>query len=174
MSKYLPTHGFRWLTASEVADFDIRLYEDDQEDGFILEVDLKYPHHLHDQHSDYPLAAEQLEITSDMLSEHQRELYPKHKIAPTKKLTPNLLDKTNYIVHSSNLKYYQEQGLEITKIHRVLTFKQSSWLKKYVDFNSDQRGLATSTFEKNFFKLMNNAVFGKQGSSPPPTHLAHF
>ena len=70
MSKYLPTHGFRWLTASEVANFDIRLYEDEQEDGFILEVDLKYPHHLHDQHSDYPLAAEQLEITSDMLSEH--------------------------------------------------------------------------------------------------------
>ena len=105
--------------------------------------------------------AEDLEITSDMLSEFQKHEYPPHKLRPTKKLTPNLLDKTRYIVHSSNLKYYLEQGMELTKVHRVLTFKQSPWLREYVEFNSAQRSRATSDFEKSFFKLMNNSVFGE-------------
>ena len=161
MSKHLPTHGFRWLTEAEIRDLIISAIDEEGEDGYILEVDLRYPAHLHQKHNDYPLAAEHLEITSDMLSEYQKDKYPKHKLRPTSKLTPNLLDKTRYIVHSSNLKYYLEQGMELTKVHRVLTFKQSPWLREYVEFNSTQRGLATSEFAKNFFKLMNNSVFGE-------------
>lgn len=161
MSKPLPTHGFRWLTETQIRNLMILNIDEDDEDGYIFEVDLHYPDNIHDKHNDYPLAAEHLVITPDMLSDYQKDNYPSAKLRPTKKLTPNLMDKSNYIVHGNNLKYYLEQGLELTKIHRVLTFKQSRWLAEYVDFNSQKRSLATSSFEKNFFKLMNNSVFGK-------------
>ena len=160
MSKHLPTHGFRWLSEAETRALNIQMIPDDGEDGYILEVDLEYPSELHAKHNDYPLAAEHLTISSEMLSTFQQNTYPKDKLRPTQKLTPNLLNKTRYTVHYSNLKYYLEQGLKMTKIHRVLTFKQSPWLKPYVEFNSHQRAQAASDFEKNFFKLMNNSVFG--------------
>ena len=161
MSKPLPTHGFRWLSRDEINRLDIDKLNEWDENGYILEVDLEYPAELHDKHNDYPLAAEHLTISGEMLSSYQKSTFPKEKLRPTEKLTPNLLDKTRYTVHYSNLKYYLAQGLKLTRIHRALTFKQSAWLKPYVEFNSQQRALATSDFEKNFFKLMNNSVFGE-------------
>ena len=161
ISKHLPTHGFRWLTEVELRSLKIEAIAGDDEDGYIFEVDLQYPKHLHNHHNDYPLAPEHLEINSDMLSNFQRTTYIKDKLRPTKKLSPNLMDKHKYIVHYENLKDYLKMGTEVTRVHRVLTFKQSPWLKKYVDFNSKKRSEATTEFEKNFFKLMNNAVFGE-------------
>ena len=79
----------------------------------------------------------------------------------TEKLIPNLNNKLNYVVHETNLGLYQELGLEVLKIHRVLEFDQSDWLKPFIDFNTEKRKLATSTFESDFFKLFNNATFGK-------------
>jgi hypothetical protein len=76
-------------------------------------------------------------------------------------LIPNLNNKTKYVVHARNLQLYLSLGLELTKVHRVLSFDQTAWLKKYIDFNTSQRAIATSDFEKDFFKLMNNAIFGK-------------
>ena len=163
MSQYLPTHGFRWLTRDEIDHLSTRIHSlnDFDEDGYIFEVDLRYPTRLHDQHNDYPLAPEHLEVTSNMLSPFQQTTYPKHRLQKTKKLVPNLMDKHKYIVHYRNLKYYLEKGMELTHIHRVLTFKQSPWLKSYVDFNTERRSQSTSEFEKSFFKLMNNSVFGE-------------
>ena len=79
----------------------------------------------------------------------------------TVRLAPNLYDKKKYVVHGRNLKFYVEMGMIIKKIHRVLTFKQSKWLKDYIDFNTQMRAMATSGFEKDFYKLKNNSVFGK-------------
>ena len=90
-------------------------------------------------------------------------VYPKS--SPQKKLTPNLMDKSNYVVHYRNLKLYVQLGLVITKIHHVLAFKQSPWLRQYIDFNTHQRSLSNSGFLKDFFKLMNNSVFGKTQES---------
>ena len=96
-----------------------------------------------------------------MLSPFQNEKFPDNHKTPSVKLTPNLNDKHKYIVHYRNLKYYLSQGLVLKKVHRVLRFTQSCWLKAYIDFNTTMRSKATSSFGKDFFKLMNNAVFGK-------------
>ena len=121
---------------------------------------MEYPSILHRSHNDYPLAPERLTIDESMLSTFQQQ-FPSQQKKTSTKLAPNLYDKFNYVVHYRNLKFYLQQGLVIKKIHRVLSFKQSSWLKKYIDFNTGMRSKATSDFEKDFFKLMNNSVFGK-------------
>ena len=77
------------------------------------------------------------------------------------KLVPNLIDKTKYTLQYRNLQLYLDLGLKLKKVHRVLRFTQSPWLKKYIDFNTKKRTLAKKAFEKDFFKLMNNSVFGK-------------
>ena len=156
----LPTGGFRFLTPDEIeALAPVGELSDAAEDRYIYEVDLHYPQHIHDAHDDYPLAPESLEIGSDMYSPTQQAVFPQS--APQRKLAPNLRDKVRYVVHYRNLKLYLQLGLVVTKIHRVLKFKQSTWLKTYIDFNTHQRSLAASSFTKDFFKLMNNSVFGK-------------
>ena len=109
----------------------------------ILEVDLEYPKSLHDLHSDYPLAPEQIEVNKVL------------------KLIPNLGDKKKYILHYENLKQYLSLGLKLTHIHRGIKFKESQWLKKYIALNTGLTTVAKNKFEKDFFKLMNNSVFGK-------------
>eukprot|EP00111_Clytia_hemisphaerica_P012200 TCONS_00035812-protein len=125
-----------------------------------------YPQHLHDLHTDYPLAPERIQVTPDMLSPEQLRLLDadsldKVKLPKIKKLIPNLFNKRNYTVHYRNPKFYLAQGLVLTKIHRVISFEQSPWLKKYIDLNTYRRSLARNDFEKDFFKLMNNSCFGK-------------
>ena len=119
-------------------------------------MDLHYPTRLHDRNDDYPLAPESLVIDRSMYSSTKQAVFPES--APQRKLTPNLLDKVKYILHYRNLKVYLQLGLVVTK---VLTFKQSPWLKDYIYINTRQRSLAGDSFLKDFFKLMNNSVFGK-------------
>ena len=160
MIQYLPTGGFEWLTEEEV---DLSKYNDESEKGLILEVDLEYPEELHDLHNDYPLAAEKIKVTEDMLSPYCREIAEKFKVKVglVEKLVPTLSNKERYVLHYRNLQLYMSLGLKLTKIHRALEFNQSPWLKPYIDFNTKKRAEAKNSFEKDFFKLMNNSVFGK-------------
>jgi hypothetical protein len=135
MSKPLPTHGFEWMSEEEISNW--------KNIPCILEVDLEYPKELHVLHNDYPLAPESV------------------KVNKIQKLIPNLNDKTNYVLHYENLKLYETLGLKITKIHRAVTFEESAWLEKYINLNTRLRTQAKNDFEKDFFKLMNNSVFGK-------------
>ena len=83
------------------------------------------------------------------------------KVGDVMKLIPNLGHKTNYVIHYRNLQLYLPLGMKLTKIHRVLEFKQSDWMKKYIDFNTEKRTNAANSFEKDFLKLMINSVYGK-------------
>ena len=163
MSQYLPTGGFKWLSQKHIDKINLAKYEVDSKKGLILEVDLEYPEKLHDLHNDYPLASEKLKVTKDMLSPYCKKIAEKYgiSIGLVQKLIPTLSKKEKYVLHYRNLQLYLDLGLKVTKVHRVLEFNQTPWLKQYIDFNTEKRKNAKNDFEKDFFKLMNNSVFGK-------------
>ena len=107
--------------------------------GYVLEVDVKYPRELHDHHNDLPFMCEKIRVNG------------------VEKLVPNLHDKKKYVIHAKALKQVLDHGLVLERIHRVIQFKQSAWMKKYTRL----RTVAKNDFEKDFYKLMNNSVFGK-------------
>ena len=144
MSQKLPINGFKWVkNTSQIDEKFIKNYNEDSDKGYIFEVDVKYPRRLHDLHSDLPFSPKRM------------------KIDKCKKLVCNLRNKKKYIVHIRSLKQALNYGLKLKKVHRIIEFNQESWLKLYIDMNTELRKIAKNDFEKDFFKLMNNAVFGK-------------
>ena len=107
--------------------------------GYILEVDLEYPEELYALHNDYPLVQEKLAIPYDILSDC-KNIADKYRIkaGDVMKLIPNLGGKTNYVFHYRNLQFYLSLGMKLTKIHKMLKFKHSDWIKKYIDFNTEK------------------------------------
>ena len=135
MMKPLPVGDFKWVSSLELENW--------MDFPCILEVDLEYPLVHHDLHNDYPLAPERL------------------KINKVEKLIPNLWDKKKYVLHCQNLKLYLELGLKLKHIYRGIKFREEPWMKSYIELNTDLRTKGKNDFEKYFFKLMNNSVFGK-------------
>ena len=162
MSEYLPYEKFEWL--ENIDKFDVMSINKKSEIGYILEVHLKYPKELHELFNDYPLAPEKLAVSSDMLSTYCKNIADEYdiKVGDVKKLIPNLSNKTKYVLYYRNLQMYLSLGMKLTKIDRVLKSKQSDWIKKYINFNTEKRENATNDFEKDFFKLMTNSVYGKK------------
>lgn len=148
MCNKLPTGDFKWLTTvpSNVDRYQHFLKElNESQYGYILEVDLDYPMEIHDAHNDLPFC-------------------PENRVPPEGKqfkLLANLYNKKNYKIHLVNLTQCLKHGLRLIRINRVLQFKQSQWLKKYIDLNNLNRTKARNGFEKDFYKLMNNSVYGK-------------
>lgn len=160
MTGYLPKDNFRW---EEWSLEKIMSHPVQHDRGCFVEADLSVPEHLHDYFNEYPLAPENMVINNDMLSEYCRELQRKTHLTEDKvgKLMCTLLPKTKYVCHYANLQLYASLGIKVDKIHRVLAFDQSPWVKSYIEMNTQLRAKATSDFEKDLYKLMNNAVFGK-------------
>ena len=138
-----PFKNFRWLDETSLKNLEPTQLDAEDDTGYILQVDLEYPKELHGAHNDYPLAPESLLIN---------KIY---------KLTPNLYNKTKYILHLKNLQLYLNLGLKLTKIHKVLAFDQKDWMRPSIALNTDLRTASKNDFEKDFFKLMNNSVFEK-------------
>ena len=139
MSKRLRIDSFKWCNDLEkfTSDF-IKNYDEDSDAGYLLEVDIEYLKKLHESHRDLPL----LPIKKD------------------KSLT-TLDKKENYVVHIQALKQALNHGLKFKKVHKVISFRQEAWLKPYINKNTELRKDSKSEFEKDLFKFMNNAVFGK-------------
>ena len=145
MTQKLPVHSFKWMSNKEIENiFNNQIVQVWEKTPCILEVDLEYPEELHDLHNDYPLCPERVECDHGV-----------------KKLIPNLRHKNNYIIHYKNLMQCLRLGMKLKKIHNGIKFIESAWLKPYIDKNVILRTQAKNNFEKDFFKLMNNAVFGK-------------
>ncbi|XP_057310023.1 uncharacterized protein LOC130648021 [Hydractinia symbiolongicarpus] len=140
MIQKLPTGKFKWVDDPNkfTTKLTSMLAEENGEKGYILEVDVRYPKELHDTHNDLPFMPERMEING------------------VEKLTPCLSDRKNYVIHIRALDQAFKHGLVLNKVHRVIAFEQSAWLKPYIDFNTDLRTKSTNDFEKDFFKLMNN------------------
>ena len=151
MSEYLPYGEFEWL--KNVDELDIMSIDKKSDVGHILEVDLKYSNELHELDNYYPLAPEKLTVTNDTLSNYCKSIADKYeiKVGDLKKLIPNLSNKYKYVLHYRNLQLYLSLEMKLTKIHRVLHFKQSNWMKKYIDFNTKKRMSATNGFKKRLF-----------------------
>lgn len=130
------------------------------ETGYILEVDLSYPSHLHKTHADFPLAPEHTDISFEMLSPYSKSLEIS-KTYKSRKLCQTFSTKKRYVLHVQILKFYLKCGLVVEKIHRIIKFSQSNWLVGFIDLNTNLRKSAKDEFERDLFKLMNNAIFGK-------------
>lgn len=145
MMQHLPHHDYRWCFERFDTEKILDL-KDDAETGYIFEVDLDYPEYLHDTHNEYPFCAENMHVPGK---------------TNVKKLLLTLYNNKNYIIHYRMLKLALQHGLRLKKIHRTLAFHQSAWLKPYIMLNTEMRTKATNEFEKNFFKLLCNAIFGE-------------
>ena len=144
MSEKLPIKGFKWMVdISGIDENFVKRYNKNSSKGYILKVDVDYPRELQDLHRDFPFLPEKIVVNN------------------TKKLIFNLQNKKDYVVHINVLKQALDHGLKLIKVHQVIEFDQEAWLKEYINFNTEVRKKATNGFEKDFFKLMNNAVFGK-------------
>ena len=144
MSQKLTANNFKWVEdTSRINEEFINNYDENNDKGYILEVDIKYPKKLHDLHSVLPFFSRRM------------------KIDKCEKLVCNLLNKKKYVIHIKSLKQALNHGLKLKKVHRIIEFNQKAWLKPYIDMNTELRKVASNDFEKDFYKLMNNAVFGK-------------
>ena len=146
MSQKLPVRNFKWIEKGDISKFNedfIKNYHENSDKGYIFEVDVKYPEKIRMLHSDLAFLPERM------------------KINKCTKLTCTIQNKENYVIHIRALKQAINHELELTKVHRIIEFDQEAWLKPYIDMNTDLRKQAKNDFEKDFFKLMNNSVFGK-------------
>ena len=162
MSLPPPEKNFHWKRVMPTEEQIMKMKWNSKK-GWILEVDLEYPAHLHDAHNDYPLAPEKKAIKPEQMSEYQRWLMTDlHLTMPnTEKLVLTLEDKEKYVVHYKNLQLYLRQRMRLKKVHRVIEFDQEPWMEPYIRMNTEFRKQAKSNFETDFYKLMNNSVFGK-------------
>ena len=151
MSQPLPTGEFKWVDIENLKGGTRKLKRtidmmvrnsNNRGVGYVLEVDVKYPRELDNLHNDLPFMCEKIRVSG------------------VEKLVPNLQDKKKYVIHVKALKQALDHGLVLEKIHRVIQFKQSVWMKEYIDFNTKLRTVAKNDFERDFYKLMNNLVFG--------------
>ena len=171
MCKNLPLNGYKWANVEEFDSDFIKNYDDNSDKGYLLEVDVEYPKELYSSHRDLPFLCEkrsklhkefEYKVSKEVEKAHKK-VYKTFNIThePENKLIATIQDKNKYVVCISTLKQALNHGLKLQKVHRVIEFNQSAWLKPYIDKNTALRKLVKNEFEKDFFKLMNNSVFGK-------------
>ena len=131
---------------------------DDSDIGYFVEVDLTYPNSIKRKTKNFPFTPVNKKINLDKFNDYMKEIKPDIQ---TKKLICDFSDKKNYLVHYRMLKFFIGHGLIVDKVHHIISFRQSRWLEKYISFNTQKRNQAVNDFEKDFYKLLKNAFYGK-------------
>lgn len=160
----LPLKDFRWLSEKEIENFDIQNVNLDGDIGYIIECDLHYPQKLHNKHANLPLAPEVLQITFDNLSPYAKRSLLESDGKTTYsdvKLTTTFHDRIDYVLHAKNLKLYLSLGMKLKKKKRILSFKQDTFLAKYIQKCTEARQNSATKFESSQFKKLANCVYGK-------------
>jgi hypothetical protein len=164
MVDYLPTGGHRFVESYDIDE--ILKTPDDSPQGYLIRLDLIFPEETHELLRQYPPAPENTAPKEEWLTPFQRELAARNGIktkTKQQKLIPHLHPHNDYVIDYRNLKYLVSLGVEVKPEHvkAVVRYDQSRWLKPYIDLNTAMRKQAKNEFEKDFYKLMNNSVFGK-------------
>ena len=172
MCQHLPTGEFQFLPTEEWDLNEILATPADADYGYFIECDLSYPENLHPQLNEYPPAP--VKKRPENLSKYQEGLlrrsiinsYPDidsnkiddmlEKAKGNEKLIASLEPKKNYICHYRLLQKFVQLGMKVDGVHRIVKFRQKAWMKEYIEFNTVQRSLSRSDFEKDLYKLMNN------------------
>ena len=144
MSKKLSVDGFKWVDdLSMFTEYFIKSYDEENDVGYLLAVDIEYPKPLRMLHSDLPFLPEKM------------------KINKCPKLVCNVTDKENHSIHIAAFKQALNHGLKLIRVHSVISFRQKEWLQPYIDLNTELRKNAKNEFEKDFYKLKINSIYGK-------------
>lgn len=163
MSK-MPVGKMRWMSKDEIDKFQVETVEEDGEDGFILECDLDYPDSLHLQHNNLPLAPEILQVSEANLSSYAKRALIEsegNKNYKDVKLLSTFFPREKYVLHFKNLKLYLQLGMNLKKIHRILTFKQSAFIAPFIEKCTEARKIANTKFQSDQYKKLANVVYGK-------------
>ena len=171
MNRTLPLNGYKWADVSIFTDDFIKNYDDKGDKGYLLEANVEYPKELLSAQKDLPFLPERRfklhkefdhKVSKEVEKAHEK-VYKTFNIThePKNKLIATVQDKNKYVVSISTLKQALKHGLELQEVHRAIEYNQSNWLKPYIDKNTKLRKGAKNDFEKDFFKLVNNNVFGK-------------
>lgn len=170
MVQSLPYADYKWATQDELRNTwtleNIMQMGADDEVGCFVECDFEYPPELHDKLADFPPCPEVMNVDAEWLSPKQKELLHGEKYVSTPKLVANLLPKKDYLMHYRVFQFCVKLGINITKIGRVISFKQKKWLKRFVDINTQMRINARTKFEKDVLKLLSNSAYGKLIQNP--------
>ena len=158
MSQYLPYVEIKFDNTVKLED--ILNTPDDSDIGYFIEVDLIYPDNIKEKTKNFPFAPINKKINRNNLNDYMKEIKPDTYIQ-SNKLICDWSDMKNYLVHYRMLKFYIRHGMIVDKVHNVISFKQSKWFEKYIGFNTQKRNKAKNDFEKDFYKLLNNAFYGK-------------
>ena len=134
--------------------------QDDGGIGYFAEVDLRYPDNIKEKTKNFPFCPEKKTIHKGKYNEYVKEIKPNNYIKSKNLYVIGLIRK-KYLVQYRMLKFYVRHGMIVDKIHEIISFKQSKWLEKYINFNTQKRNKAKKDLEKNFYKLLNNAFYGK-------------
>ena len=159
MSQPSPYDNIKFETENICLE-EILITPDDNDFGYFLEVDLEYPYNIRQKTKHFPFCPENKSISKNDFGPYMKSIMPKNYVSH-KKLICDWIDKRNYLTHYRMLKFYNRHGMKIKEVHKVRSFKQNKWLEKYIDFNTQRRNQAVNDFEKDFYKLLNNAFYGK-------------
>ena len=169
MSQYLYTGDFKKIKFLENDGDCVLIFEieeditntpDDNEYGSFIECDLEFPAEIKEKTENFPLCPYQTKADSNLFSDYMNNVkQPNYK--PTLKLMCDVTNKNTYMMHYRMFKFHINMGMKVTKIRTIYCFKQSSRLGKIIDHNTQKRTKAKTHFEKDLYKLMNNAFLGR-------------